>query len=150
MKLERALIALALCGLAAAAPAQGWSPKRSVEIVVGFAAGGSQDQTARTVERLLVAGKLVNVPITVVNKPGASGSIGFTYVSQRPGDGHTLMVAGPSLVSGYIMDPARSTTRISRRSPRSTTTASRSPSTRPRRSGPARTWSSACGRIRSR
>ena len=103
MKLERALIALALAGFAAAAPAQGWLPKRSVEIVVGFAAGGSQDQTARTVERLLVANKLVNVPITVVNKPGASGSIGFTYVSQRPGDGHTLMVAGPSLVSGYIM-----------------------------------------------
>jgi putative tricarboxylic transport membrane protein len=103
MKPGRTLTALALAGFAAAAPAQGWAPKRNVEIVVGFAAGGSQDQTARTVERLLVAHKLVNVPITVVNKPGASGGIGFTYVGQRPGDGHTLMVAGPSLISGYIM-----------------------------------------------
>jgi putative tricarboxylic transport membrane protein len=102
VKLERALIVLGLSGFTAVAPAQGWSPKRTVEIVVGFAAGGSQDQTVRTVERLLVAHKLVNTPITVVNKPGASGSIAYTYVSQRPGDGHTLMIAGPSLVSGYI------------------------------------------------
>ena len=103
MRLERTLFALALFGFAAAAAAQGWSPKRSVEIVVGFAAGGSQDLTARTVERLLVAHKLVNVPIAVVNKPGASGSIAYAYVSQRPGDGHTLMVAGTSLISGHIL-----------------------------------------------
>src|SRR5436190_11200320 len=102
MRLERTLIALALLGLPAAASAQGWSPKRSVEIVVGFAAGGSQDQTARLVERLLTANKLVNVPMTVVNKPGGSGSIASAYVSQRPGDGHTLMMAGPSLMSGHI------------------------------------------------
>ena len=102
MKPGRALIALVLSGFAAAALAQGWSPKRSVEIVVGFAPGGSQDQTARLLERLLTANKLVSVPITVVNKPGASGSIAYTYVSQRPGDGHTLLVAGPSLVSSHI------------------------------------------------
>ena len=103
MSLERTLIALALFGFAAAAPAQGWAPKRSVEIVVGFAAGGSQDLTARTVERLLVANKLVNVPLAVVNKPGAGGSIAYAYVSQRPADGHTLMVAGTSLINGHIL-----------------------------------------------
>jgi putative tricarboxylic transport membrane protein len=103
MKLECTLFALALAGLASAVSAQSWSPKRSVEIVVGFAAGGSQDLTARTVERLLVAMKLVNVPIAVVNKPGAGGSIAYAYVSQRPADGHTLMVAGTSLISGHIL-----------------------------------------------
>jgi putative tricarboxylic transport membrane protein len=103
MRLERTLTALALFGFAAAAAAQGWSPKRSVEIVVGFSAGGSQDLTGRTVERLLVANKLVNVPIAVVNKPGAGGSIAYAYVSQRPGDGHTLMVAGTSLINGHIL-----------------------------------------------
>ena len=103
MNFERALIALALLGCAAAVPAQDWSPKRNVEIVVGAAAGGSQDKTARAVERLLVANKLVNVPIAVANKPGGNNSIAYAYVSQRPGDGHTLMVAGPTLVSGHIM-----------------------------------------------
>jgi len=103
MRLERTLIALALFGFAAAAHAQGWLPKRSVEIVVGFAAGGSQDLTGRTVERLLVVNKLVNVPTSVVNKPGAGGSIAYAYVSQRPGDGHTLMVAGSSMINGHIL-----------------------------------------------
>ncbi len=99
----RVLFALTLASFAIAAPAQSWSPKRSVEIVVGFAAGGSQDLTARAVERLLVANKLVNVPVAVVNKPGAGGSIAYAYTSQRPGDGHTLMVAGTSLISGHIL-----------------------------------------------
>jgi putative tricarboxylic transport membrane protein len=103
MRLERTLFALALIALAAVASAQSWSPKRSVEIVVGFAPGGSQDLTARTVERLLVAGKLVNVPVAVVNKPGAGGSIAYAYVNQRPPDGHTVMVAGTSLISGHIL-----------------------------------------------
>ena len=108
MRLYCTLIAIALSGFtaataAAAAAAQGWSPKRSVEIVVGFATGGSQDLTARAVERLLVGQKLVHVPISVVNKPGAGGSIAYSYVSQRPADGHTLMVAGTSLINGHIL-----------------------------------------------
>lgn len=103
MRLNRALIALLLVGFAGTASAQGWSPKRNVEIVVGFAARGSQDLTARTVERLLLENKLVNVPIAVVNKPGAGGSIAYAYVSQRPGDGHTLMVAGTSLINGHVL-----------------------------------------------
>ena len=103
MRLACTLIALALSGFAAVAAAQGWSPKRSVEIVVGFAAGGSQDLTARAVERVLVGQKLVHVPISVVNKPGAGGSLAYAYVSQRPADGHTLMVAGTSLINGHIL-----------------------------------------------
>lgn len=103
MKFERTLLVLLLLGFAVAATAQSWSPKRPVEIVVGFASGGSQDLTARAVERLLVTNKLVNAPTVVVNKPGASGSIAYAYVSQRPGDGHTLMVAGTSMISGHIL-----------------------------------------------
>ncbi|HEX2828191.1 MAG TPA: tripartite tricarboxylate transporter substrate-binding protein [Burkholderiales bacterium] len=103
MRHGRTLVALALSGFAASTAAQGWMPRRSVELVVGFAAGGSQDLTARTVERLLVANKLTNVPIAVVNKAGAGGSVAYGYVSQRPGDGHTLMVAGTSLLSGHIL-----------------------------------------------
>lgn len=103
MRFERTALALLLIGFASAATAQSWSPKRPVEIVVGFATGGSQDLTARAVERLLVANKLVNVPATVVNKPGAGGSIAYAYVSQRPPDGHTVMVAGTSMISGHIL-----------------------------------------------
>lgn len=103
MRLERALIALAMLGFAATGWTQGWSPKRNVEIVVGLAPGGSVDKTARTLERLLVTNKLVNSTITVVNKPGGGSNIAYTYVSQRPGDGLTLMISGPVLFANHIM-----------------------------------------------
>lgn len=102
MRLERTLIALALLGFPATGWTQGWSPQRNVEIVVGFVAGGAADKTARTLERLVVANKLLNSTVTVVNKPGGGGSIAYTYVSQRPGDGHTLMIASPPLLTNHI------------------------------------------------
>jgi putative tricarboxylic transport membrane protein len=96
------VLAAAALLAAGAACAQGWSPQRNVEIVVGSAPGGSNDKTARTVERILVANKLVNITITVVNKPGGGSNIAFTYVSQRPPDGHTLMVGTPGLLTNHI------------------------------------------------
>ena len=103
MKLERALVFLALLGVAITGWTQGWSPQRNVEILVGFAPGGGVDRTARTLERILIANKLVNSSVTVVNKPGGGTSIAYTYVSQRPGDGHTLMVFGPPVLTNHIM-----------------------------------------------
>ena len=103
MKLERALIALALLGFATAGWTQGWSPDRNVEIVIGFPPGGGFDKTARALKQLLDATKLVNSSITVVNKPGGGTSIAYTYVSQRPGDGHTVMIVGTALLTNHIM-----------------------------------------------
>jgi putative tricarboxylic transport membrane protein len=103
IKLERTLIALALLCFGATGWTQGWSPQRNVEFVVVVAPGGSADKTARTVERILAANKLVNSTITVVNKPGGGGGIAYTYVSQRPGDGHTLVFFGPGLLTNHIM-----------------------------------------------
>jgi putative tricarboxylic transport membrane protein len=96
------LLCAALAVASAGAHAQAWSPQRNVEIVVGSAPGGSNDKTARTVERILVANKLVNTTITVVNRPGGGSNIAFTYVSQRPPDGHTLMVGTPALLTNHI------------------------------------------------
>jgi putative tricarboxylic transport membrane protein len=95
-----AVTALAAHGLAA--HAQGWSPQKNVEIVVGSAPGGSNDKTARSVERALVDHKLVNTSITVVNRPGGGSSIAFTYVQQRPGDPHTLLVGTTALLTNHI------------------------------------------------
>ena len=87
---------------AGAAHAQDWTPKRNVEIVVGSVPGGSNDKTARTVERILVANKLVSTSITVVNKAGSGSNLAFAYVNQHPGDGHYLLVGTPGLVTGHI------------------------------------------------
>ncbi|HXF67443.1 MAG TPA: tripartite tricarboxylate transporter substrate binding protein [Burkholderiales bacterium] len=97
-----AFAAAALLAAGAPAAAQGWSPQKNVEIVVGSAPGGSNDKTARTVERILTANKLVPSTVTVVNKPGGGSNIAFTYVSQHPGDAHYLMIGTPSLLTNHI------------------------------------------------
>jgi putative tricarboxylic transport membrane protein len=89
-------------GMTAAAHAQSWSPQRNVEIVVGSAPGGSNDKTGRTVEHILTTNKLVPTSVTVVNRPGGGGSIAFTYVYQKAGDPHFLLVGTPSVLSNHI------------------------------------------------
>jgi putative tricarboxylic transport membrane protein len=101
MKLARCLVALALCG-AAAAGAQTWSPQRNVELVVPNPPGGSNDKTARTIERVWSAGKVLPATLSIVNRAGGGGSIAYTYVQQQTGNPHYLVVAGPALLTNNI------------------------------------------------
>jgi len=102
MKSPYSILGCVLLAASASALAQSWSPQRNVEIVVGSAPGGSNDKTARTVERALVDMKLVSTSVSVVNKPGGGSSIAFTYVTQRPGDPHTLLVGTTALLTNHI------------------------------------------------
>ena len=99
----RIALALVLAAAAAGAGAQAWAPQKNVEIVAGSAPGGSNDNTARTLERILLGNKLVPTTITVVNRPGGGGSIAYTYVSQKPGDAHVLSVTSSNLLSNHII-----------------------------------------------
>ena len=87
--------------------AQAWSPQRNVEIVVGSAPGGSNDKTARQVERILVEKRIVSTPLTVVNKPGGGSTIAFNYISQHAGDAHYLMVGTTALLSNHIVGSSK-------------------------------------------
>lgn len=102
MRIGKILLTSTLCVVAVAAQAQGWSPSKNVEIIVGSAPGGSNDKTARAVERTLVENKFVKTTMSVVNKPGGGGSIAFTFVSQRAGDPHTLLVGTTALLTNHI------------------------------------------------
>jgi len=102
MKVSRTLLALMLLCFSATGWAQGWSPQRTVEIVVGYAPGGGVDRTARALERILPANKLVNTGMAVVNKPGGNTTIAYNYLSQRPADGHTIMVFGQTIFTTHI------------------------------------------------
>lgn len=104
MKTLLSLIAGA--AIAAAIPAvhaQAWSPSRNVEIVVGSAPGGSNDKTARTVEKAIVDAKLIPTSLTVVNRPGGGSSIAFSYVSQKKADPHTLLIGTTALLTNHIV-----------------------------------------------
>jgi putative tricarboxylic transport membrane protein len=107
MYLERTLSGLVLLFAAVNGWAQGWSPQKNVEIVATSVPGGSQDKTARALERIFIAQKLVPSTLTVANRSGGGGNIAFTYVSQRTGDPHYLVIAGTGLLSNHILGASK-------------------------------------------
>ena len=94
---------IVLTALPAVTAAQGWKPERNVEIVVGSAASGGNDATARFIQRIVKKHALVASPVTVVNKPGGGGSIAWAYVAQHSGDGHYLGIGSPTLLTNHII-----------------------------------------------
>ena len=96
-------VAAPLVFQAPAASAQtSWQPSRNVEIVAGSAAGGAQDRTARTMQRLLADGRIITTPVTVMNRPGGGGALAVTYLNQHAGDGHYISVGSPTLLTNAI------------------------------------------------
>ncbi|OGA02547.1 MAG: hypothetical protein A3H35_01925 [Betaproteobacteria bacterium RIFCSPLOWO2_02_FULL_62_17] len=78
-----------------------WTPAQPVEIVVGFSPGGGSDRSARKLNRILQETGLLQNAV-VVNKPGASGSIGWNYMKHHTGNGHYINIATPTLLTSYI------------------------------------------------
>jgi len=80
-----------------------WKPDRPIEIIVGTGVGGGQDKSARTVQRILQEKKLVEQTVTVVNKPGGGGAVGYTYLNQHAGEGNIIYVGNPTLLTNHII-----------------------------------------------
>lgn len=97
------LVAL-LAGACIASKAQTavWRPTRPVEIVVGVAPGGGVDRTARAVQKILQDRRLVDVPVTVVNKPGGGGTLAQAYLTQHAGDAHYYEISATSLLTNQL------------------------------------------------
>lgn len=83
-------------------PAADWAPSKNVEIVVGVAAGGPSDVTARLLQKVLQERKMLPVTVSVVNRPGGSNAIAWNYVSQQAGDGHYLAMTLPNILTNRL------------------------------------------------
>jgi putative tricarboxylic transport membrane protein len=102
MRIWNTLAACALVLLIAPVHAQ-WKPERNVEIVVPSAPGGSNDKTARSVERIIHDKRLMAATLTIVNKPGGGNAMTMNYLNQHSGDGHYVMVGTPTILSNHII-----------------------------------------------
>jgi putative tricarboxylic transport membrane protein len=91
------LLAAALC--AHAQPA--WKPEKSVDILVGTSPGGPQDHVARMLQKILQDARIVDVPVTVENKPGGGGTVALAHLAQRTSGG-SLMISAPTLLNNQI------------------------------------------------
>jgi len=85
--------AAALPAVTPIARAQGY-PAKPVRMVVGFAAGGTQDIVARLVAQWL--SDRSGQQFVIENRPGAAGNIAAEAVVHAPGDGYTLLMVGLS------------------------------------------------------
>ena len=98
------LAASAATTIAGPATAQNY-PRRAVQLIVAFPAGGSTDVGARILAGL--AEKDFGQPITVVNKGGAGGQIGFTEIARARPDGYTLGFLNLPGMNTITLDPER-------------------------------------------
>jgi putative tricarboxylic transport membrane protein len=73
-------------------------PQKPIEFTVPFAAGGGSDIMARTIAGIIEQEKILPQPLTVVNRPGASGVLGYMHVGQKTGDPYVLTTATNSFI----------------------------------------------------
>ena len=109
------------CGafvFAGSAGAKSW-PNRPIKMVVGFAAGGSTDVTARLLAQALT--ERLGQHVVVENRGGAGGNIGADAVAKAEPDGYTVLLttstthgANPTLYKSLPFDPKADFTPISR------------------------------------
>src|SRR3954447_1431967 len=84
----------------AAATLPSWAqtyPSRPVQLVVGYAQGGTGDFIAHVLAARLTSA--LAQPVNVENRPGASGTAAAQSVARAAPDGYTLLVGQPGEVS---------------------------------------------------
>lgn len=95
-KLVTALLAASAAAVLPSLAHSGTYPERPVELVVPFQAGGGTDALARAFGK--ASQKHFPKGVVVLNKAGASGSIGWQYMMNAKPDGHTLAVVTVEMV----------------------------------------------------
>jgi tripartite-type tricarboxylate transporter receptor subunit TctC len=108
--IRHGLVALGLALFATAAPAQDY-PSRPITLMVGLAAGGITDITARLYAETV--SQSIGQRVTIENKTGAGGGVAAAYVQNATPDGYTLLVFSGSqhatvpAVSNANYDPVK-------------------------------------------
>ncbi|KFE41039.1 tripartite tricarboxylate transporter substrate binding protein [Staphylococcus agnetis] len=78
------VLVLVACGQSSQSHAPRDFPDRTIEIVAPASPGGGWDATARAIQKIMTDEELTNQNITVVNKPGGGGEVGWQYLKSKP------------------------------------------------------------------
>ncbi|ABD53645.1 Bug family tripartite tricarboxylate transporter substrate binding protein [Jannaschia sp. CCS1] len=96
---------LSASAILAAGPAFAeWAPRRPINAILPYSAGGGTDALARAAAA--AAEGILPVPLVIVNRPGSSGITGATEAAAARPDGNTVMVtsAGSFLLTSMLRD----------------------------------------------
>ena len=75
---------------------------RPVEFIISTAPGGGSDIYARQWIAIMQSEKALNTSVLPVNKEGGAGAVAFTYVFEKKGDPHYIMVTLNSFFTTII------------------------------------------------
>ncbi|MFA6891202.1 MAG: tripartite tricarboxylate transporter substrate binding protein [Sphaerochaetaceae bacterium] len=84
----------------AASQAESW-PAKSINLIVPWNPGDGTDLAARAYAQAVQ--DVTGQPVVVINKPGASGSIGTLYASQQSKDGYSVLFSAETPGTFQIM-----------------------------------------------
>ena len=87
-------------------------PSKPIRMIVGFPPGGGTDVVARVISSKVQ--EWWGQPVSVENRPGATGTIGADFVAKSPPDGYTLLMGhvnstglAPNLFPKLPYDPIK-------------------------------------------
>ncbi len=103
-KLYLSVLTVVLLGLVAtvgAAPA--WKPTKTIELIAPANPGGGWDMLCRVIQKALTEEKHVDKPVIVTNKPGGGGSVAWTYLKGKKGQGEYLAATSSLLILNNLL-----------------------------------------------
>lgn len=93
-------------------------PDKPVRLIVGFAAGGGSDSTARVIVPKL--SEVLGQTVIIENKPGAGGNLASDYLAKLPPDGYNIalttigsLAINPHMPGGTNFNPLKDFTFLS-------------------------------------
>jgi tripartite-type tricarboxylate transporter receptor subunit TctC len=103
-KLSVLILIVVLAGVVStvgAAPS--WKPSRTIELIAPANPGGGWDMLCRVIQKALTEEKLVDRPVIVTNKPGGGGSVGWSYLQGKKGQGEYLAATSTLLILNNLL-----------------------------------------------
>ncbi len=89
------ILAVVLVVVCASFASAGWKFDRKVKIICPWPAGGSSDETVRTMAKLL--NSIINQEVEVLNVVGDDGTKAIEFANSQPADGYTFLLGTQSL-----------------------------------------------------
>src|SRR5262245_29285824 len=100
--LAAGILTTLVMGIGAAAAQPAWKPEKAVELIVPSAAGGGTDKTARLIQKIWQDKRVLEVPVSVVNKSGGQGQVALTYLKSHASDPHYVEIVSAVLLTNQL------------------------------------------------
>lgn len=97
--LTGAVATLALAGTYQQAAAEDY-PSKPITMIIPYGAGGSTDTMGRVFAKAL--GDAFGQPVVVVNRKGAGGAVGASYLKNSDADGYTILLGAVDEITAWM------------------------------------------------